>query len=118
MIDHLFFLAIGAIGWGLSLALYRPLALWAGWPLGTAQERLPALTRIVAFLSIAAGLALALVRGPFNGGVVIAVFGVALAIFWAGFLRVGAQSSLLFAPAAALSLLCAWGLAASGFQLS
>ncbi len=116
MIDPLFFLAVGAIGWGLALALYRPLALWAGWPRGTAQERLPAITRTLALASIAAGLALAIARGPLNGGIVILIFGVGLAVFWSGFLRVGAQSSLLLAPLSALALLTVWALALSGYS--
>ena len=37
----------------------------------------------------------------------IPVFGVAWAVFWIGFLRVGAQSALLLGPAAAL-LLAIW----------
>ena len=104
MIDQSFLLAVGAIGWGLSLATYRPLALRAGWPLGKAQERVPALTLIVAALSIAAGLALASARGALHGGVAIVLLGIALAVFWSGFLRVGAQSALFLAPAAALTL--------------
>jgi len=54
-------------------------------------------------------------RGPLNGGVVIVIFGVALAIFWCGFLRVGAQSALLFAPLSAVVLLIGWLLSALGF---
>lgn len=115
MIDHLFFLAVGAIGWGLSLASYRAIARFAGWPLGTAQERLPALTRILALASIAAGLVLAMARGPLNGGIVILIFGVGLAAFWSGFLRVGAQSALLLAPLSALALIGAWALATTGY---
>ncbi|MFN3625056.1 MAG: hypothetical protein ACK4TP_13465 [Hyphomicrobium sp.] len=114
VIDHLFFLAIGAIGWGLSLASYRAMAQMAGWPLGVAQERLPALTSLLALASIAAGLALAIARGPLNGGIVILIFGVGLAVFWSGFLRVGAQSALLLAPTAALALLGAWVIAPFG----
>jgi hypothetical protein len=115
VIDHLFFLAVGAIGWGLSLASYRAIAQMAGWPLGAAQERLPALTSTIALASIAAGLALAMARGPLTGGIVILIFGVGLAVFWSGFLRVGAQSALLLAPLAALSLVGAWTLAISGY---
>jgi hypothetical protein len=108
MIDQSFLLAVGAIGWGLSLATYRPLALKAGWPLGKAQERVPALTLIVAALSIGTGLAVATARGALSGGVAIVLLGVALAVFWSGFLRVGAQSALFLAPLAALALvLCA-----------
>jgi hypothetical protein len=36
------------------------------------------------------------------------VFGLALGLFWSGFLRVGAQTALLLAPLATLVLLAAW----------
>ena len=36
-----------------------------------------------------------------HGGLVILMFGLALAVFWSGFLRVGAQSALLLAPLSA-----------------
>ncbi|HET6321733.1 MAG TPA: hypothetical protein VFF87_06750 [Hyphomicrobium sp.] len=108
MVDLQFFLAVGAIGWGLSLAAYRPLARRTGWPLGTAQASLPAVTLSLALACIAVGLALAILRGTAGGGFVIAVFGVALAVFWSGFLRVGAQTSLLLAPLAALALVALW----------
>ena len=104
MIDQSFLLAVGAIGWGLSLATYRPLALRAGWPLGKAQERVPALTLIVAALSIVTGLAVANSHGALHGGIAIVILGVALAVFWSGFLRVAAQSALFLAPLAALAL--------------
>jgi hypothetical protein len=114
MIDQSFLLAVAAIGWGLSLATYRPLALKAGWPLGKAQERVPALTLIVAALSIAAGLVVATSRGALHGGVAVILLGIALAVFWSGFLRVGAQSALLLAPLAALALGLSWVLAGVG----
>lgn len=114
MVDHLFLLAVGAIGWGLALATYRPIALRAGWPLGTAQAMVPALTLVIALVSIAAGLAFAVARGPLHGGLIIVIFGVALAVFWSGFLRVGAQSALLLAPLAVLALLISWPLGTSG----
>ena len=114
MVDQSFLLAVGAIGWGLSLATYRPLARRAGWPLGKAQERVPALTFIVAALSIAAGLIVAASRGALHGGVAIALLGIALAVFWSGFLRVGAQSALLLAPLAALTLVLCRLMAAVG----
>ncbi len=76
MVDLLFFLAVGAVGWGLSLATYRAVARWNGWPLGTAQTTVPALTMTVGILSAAIGLVFALARGPMHGGMVILVFGV------------------------------------------
>ncbi|MFA5899461.1 MAG: hypothetical protein WC829_10155 [Hyphomicrobium sp.] len=115
MIDLPFFLAIGAIGWGLSLATYRPIATRTGWPLGAAQRRLPALTLLIAIASIATGTALALTRGLGGGALVVVIFGLGLAVFWSGFLRVGSQSALLLAPLAAISLLGFWLYAASSY---
>jgi len=108
IVDLPFLLAVGAIGWGLSLATYRPIARRAGWPLGAAQEKLPALTLVIGLISVAVGLALALTRGVLDGGAAIVIFGLGLAVFWSGFLRVGAQSALLLAPLAALSLIGVW----------
>jgi hypothetical protein len=56
-------LAVGALGWGQSLATYRGLARRNGWPLGAAQATVPALTLILGILAAAAGLAFALARG-------------------------------------------------------
>ena len=107
MVDLVFFLAVGALGWGLSLATYRPVAQLNGWPLGAAQTALPALTLGAGVVSALIGLGFAIARGPAHGGLVILVFGLALAVFWSGFLRVGAQSALLLAPLSALALLIA-----------
>jgi hypothetical protein len=96
MVDHLFLLAIGALGWGLSLATYRALAERNGWPMGVLQSEAPA------------------ARGGMHGGWVILVFGLALGLFWSGFLRVGAQSALLLAPLAAVILLLSWLAGAAG----
>lgn len=114
MVDHLFFLAVGALGWGLSLATYRPVAQLNGWPLGAAQTALPALTLATGVVSALIGLVFALARGPLHGGLVILLFGLALAVFWSGFLRVGAQSALLLAPLSALALLIAWSAGLAG----
>lgn len=110
--DLPFFLAVGALGWGLALAFYRPAARYARWPAGTAQRHLPAFTTILALLAITTGVVFALARGIAGGGAVIALFGIALAVFWLGFLRVGAQSALLLAPAAAGVLVAACLIAA------
>lgn len=108
MVDVLFFLAVGALGWGGSLATYRSVAQRNGWPLGAAQTALPALTLATGVASALVGLIFAMARGPMHGGLVILLFGLALAVFWSGFLRVGAQSALLLAPLAAVALLIAW----------
>jgi hypothetical protein len=114
MVDHLFLLAVGAIGWGLALATYRELAHYNGWPLGEAQTTAPVTVTIIGLASIAPGLLLAMARGPLDGGVVIVLFGAALAVFWCGFLRVGAQTALLLAPLAATALLIGWLAAPAG----
>jgi hypothetical protein len=108
VIDSLFFLAVGAIGWGLALVSYRPLATAGGWPLGRVQALLPELAIATGFFSILAGLIYALSQGLFTGGLVVLLFAVGLAVFWTGFLRVGAQSALLLAPVAAAGLLLSW----------
>jgi hypothetical protein len=108
VVDPLFLLAVGAIAWGLSLATYRLIAARNGWPLGAVQAAAPAVPLAIGLVSLSVGLAYAASRGPTHGGLVIVLFGLALALFWSGFLRVGAQSALLLAPLAAIVLLIAW----------
>jgi hypothetical protein len=108
MVDHLFLLAIGALGWGASLATYRALAMRNGWPMGTLQSEQPALPILIGVISLGAGIAFAAARGGMHGGWVILVFGLALGVFWSGFLRVGAQTALLLAPLAAAVLVLGW----------
>jgi hypothetical protein len=108
MVDHLFLLAVGALGWGLSLATYRSIAELNGWPLGAVQANAPQFAVTLGLASIAIALPYAGTRGIAHGGVVIVLFGLALAAFWSGFLRVGAQTALLLAPLAAALLLLSW----------
>ncbi len=108
MVDPLFLLAVGAIGWGLSLTTYWLIARRNGWPLGAVQAAAPAVPLAIGLLSVCMGVVFAIARGPTHGGLVIVVFGLALALFWTGFLRVGAQTALLLAPLAAIALLVAW----------
>ena len=108
MVDHLFLLAIGALGWGASLATYRALAARNGWPMGTLQAQQPAVAVALGVISLGLGIVFAAARGGMQGGWVILLFGLALAVFWTGFLRVGAQTSLLLAPLAAALLLIGW----------
>jgi hypothetical protein len=112
MVDLLFFLAVGALGWGLSLATYRELAERAGWPMGALQAEHPQVPIALGIASLLAGIAFALARGGEQGGWVIVIFGLGLGLFWSGFLRVGAQSALLLAPLSALALLIGWLVAA------
>ena len=108
MIDSMFLLAVGAFGWGLSLATYRMFARSNGWPMGSLQADLPAVPILLGIVSFLTGLLFAAARGPELGGWVIVLFGVLLAIFWTGFLRVGSQVSLFLAPIATGLLLVGW----------
>lgn len=108
MIDNLFLLAVGAFGWGLSLLTYRLFARQNGWPMGALQADLPAVPVLIGLVALVLGLAFAALRGADYGGWLIVLFGLLLAIFWTGFLRVGSQISLFLAPAAAALLLIGW----------
>ena len=108
MIDNLFLLAVGAFGWGLSLATYRLFARSNAWPMGALQTDLPIVPVLVGILALAAGLIFASARGADEGGWVIIAFGLLLAVIWTGFLRVGSQISLLLAPVATFLLLLGW----------
>ena len=108
MIDTLFLLAVGAVGWGLSLMTYAFIARRTGWPMGSLHLDFPAVPAAIGFIALAAGLYFALIQRDTAGGWIIALFGVLLAIFWTGFLRVGSQVSLVLAPLAALLLIICW----------
>lgn len=108
MFDLAFVLAVGALGWGLSLATYRAFAERQDWPMGRWQVERPALTRAIGGTCAALAVLAAVNRlasGDPAGGILIIVFGIGWAIFWTGFLRTGAQSALLLAPTVALILL-------------
>ena len=110
-IDIGFVLAVSAFGWGLSLATYRLFAEWRGWPMGSWHRHRPRLPIACGVLAMSLVLLFALARGigghPLSGGAIL-LFGVAWAVFWTGFLRVGAQSALLLAPIAAGLLIVRW----------
>lgn len=111
VVDVGFILAVTAFGWGLSLSTYRLFASRRGWPMGSWQAEWPGMPVTLGLISVLLAALFSLARG--YGGYVISawaipVFGVAWAVFWTGFLRVGAQSALLLAPAAAALLLVRW----------
>ena len=107
MIDNLLLLAIGAFGWGLSLATYRLFARRKSWPAGALHVDLPAIPVVIGLFALVAALGFAAARGPGASGLIV-VSGLLLAIFWTGFLRVGSQVSLLLAPASAVLLILGW----------
>lgn len=108
MIDNLFLLAVAALGWGLSLATYAIFARRQDWPMGALQLDFPAVPFLLGSFSIAVALWFASSRGVESGGWVIVLFGILLAIFWTGFLRVGSQISLFLAPIATVLLITGW----------
>ena len=110
-VDVGFLLAVIALGWGLSLAVYRCFALRLKWPMGVWHRNRPSLPILVAAAAVAPATLFAAARG--YGGYTLSAwaipaFGVAWGAFWIGFFRVGAQSALLLAPAAALLLIWHW----------
>jgi len=110
-IDVGFVLAVVAFGWGLSLATYRLLATACRWPMGSWHHQRPGLLIALGGLSILFAALFALARaygGHWLSAAMIPVFGLAWAIFWTGFLRVGAQSALLLAPVAGALLILRW----------
>lgn len=108
MIDNLFLFAVGALGWGLSLATYSFFARRRGWPMGAVHLDFPALPVVLGVIALVFGLWFVAERGLDQGGWIILLFGLLLAVFWTGFLRVGSQVSLLLAPLATVCLLFGW----------
>jgi hypothetical protein len=108
MIDNLFLLAVAAFGWGLSLATYGLFARRHAWPMGALQIDFPAVPVLLGLFSILIAIWFATTRGVDAGGWVIVLFGILLAIFWTGFLRVGSQISLFLAPVATVLLITGW----------
>jgi hypothetical protein len=110
-IDVGFILAVVAFGWGLSLATYRRFATACRWPMGDWQQHCPARPIWIGGFAVLFAALFALARaggGHWLSAAAIPLFGLAWAIFWTGFLRVGAQSALLLAPAAGLLLVVQW----------
>ena len=112
--DLPFFLAVGALGWGLSLATYRMFASRYEWPMGEWHRNRPALPVLIGLLAFLFAVLFAAARGlsgvpgaPFAGWAIV-LFGCLLALVWTGFLRVASQVSLVAAPVAAVLLGIVW----------
>jgi hypothetical protein len=108
IVDLPFLLASASFGFGLSLAVYRWLAVYNDWPMGHLHANRPALPVSLGILCMLVALAFAAARGAQYGGWGIVVFGLLWALFWLGFFRVGSQLSLLLAPVATAMLLFSW----------
>jgi hypothetical protein len=112
--DLPFFLAVGAFGWGMSLATYRWFASRYDWPMGQWHRTRPALPILIGVLAMLGAVLFALARG-YSGvpGAAIAGWsiiggGLLLYLIWTAFLRVASQVSLLLAPVAAGLLVVSW----------
>ncbi|MEQ1576446.1 MAG: hypothetical protein ABL894_02230 [Hyphomicrobium sp.] len=116
MIDLPAVLAIAALGWGLSLCTYRYVAQRNGWPMGALHTDLPAVPATIGLVAIFVALAFASWRGTPEGGWVVVLFGVLLAFFWTGFLRVGSQVTLFLAPIATAVLIVIWMAIGPGYD--
>jgi len=116
MIDLPALVAIAALGWGLSLCTYRYFARRNGWAMGSLHADLPAVPAIIGLFAIFVALGFASWRGSPEGGWVVVLFGLLLAFFWTGFLRVGSQIALFLAPAATAVLIFLWLAIGPGFD--
>lgn len=107
-IDVLFFASSLALGWGLSLATYRAFAIRNEWPMGAWHHEKPLVPVLIGAFVVVLALLFAAARVAEAGGVWIVLAGVAWAVFWTGFMRVGSQMSLILAPAAAIVFFTMW----------
>jgi len=118
-VDLPFYFAVAAIGFGLSLMTYRPIARHYEWPMGAWHENHPSLPIIIGLISTTVGLLFMAARW-IDGGIYAAgalgLFGLGLAILWTAFLRVGSQISLILAPVCAGLLFVAWNFGTSALQ--
>ena len=118
-VDLPFYFAVAAIGFGLSLICYRWFARHYEWPMGAWHESHPTLPFFIGLASLTIGALFAAARWA-DGGVYaassIGMFGLALAILWTSFLRVGSQISLFLAPVFAGLLFVSWNFGTSALQ--
>lgn len=109
-VDIPFYLAIAAIGFGLSLMTYRIFARHYEWPMGSWQTKHPTLPILIGLVALLYGSWFAYSRwyDGMYASLAIGAFGLALAILWTSFMRVASQISLFLAPAAVATLFVAW----------
>jgi hypothetical protein len=111
-IDWMFWLAVAAFAWGLSLAMYRWFAIHNGWPMGEWQAHRPGLPIAIGLFSVFFAMLFALARGG-TSIYLLPVLGLVGALIWTAVTRVAAQSALLLAPISVVGLLVLWMTAAS-----
>lgn len=111
-IDWMYWLAVAAFAWGLSLATYRWFAIHNGWPMGEWQAHRPGLPIAIGLFSILFAMLFAIARGG-NSVYFLPFLGAFGALVWTALTRVAAQSALLLAPISVVALLVLWMTAAS-----
>lgn len=112
--NPLFLLAMAALGWGFSLAIYRPVARHFGWPMGVMQAHHPLAVTLIGIAALVFTF-LFIMMDP-NQRWPVLPLGLLFAMFWIGFLRVASQTALFLAPIAALLLGVVWASTDDGLR--
>jgi ribose/xylose/arabinose/galactoside ABC-type transport system permease subunit len=105
--DNLFYLAVMAFAFGLSLSTYRLFAIRNSWPMGAFHADLPAVPIMIGLVSVTVAILFAAARAETGGWIMVGV-GLVVGLLWTGLLRVGSQLSLFLAPLATGLLLLGW----------
>lgn len=111
-IDWMYWLAVAAFAWGLSLATYRWFAFHNDWPMGEWQAHRPGLPIAIGLFSVLCAVLFAVARGG-TSLYYLPLFGAVGALVWTALLRVAAQAALLLAPISVIVLLVLWMTAAA-----
>jgi hypothetical protein len=112
--NPLYLLATAALGWGFSLAIYRPVAMRYDWPMGIMQSRHPLWVSLLGTAALVLSF-LYIISDPTQRWPIL-VLGLLFALFWTGFLRVASQTSLFLAPISALLLGVVWASTEDGLR--
>jgi hypothetical protein len=112
--NPLYLLATAAFGWGFSLAIYRPIAMRSGWPMGMMQARHPLVVTLLGVAALVLSF-LYIMSDPTQRWPILGL-GLLFALFWTGFLRVASQTSLFLAPIASLLLGVMWAATDDGMR--
>lgn len=112
--NPLYLLAMATLGWGFSLAIYRPLAQRLGWPMGAMQARHPMMVTLIGIAALVFSFLFIMMDPPQRWPVL--PLGLLFSLFWLGFLRVASQTSLFLAPVAALLLGIIWASTDDGLR--
>lgn len=112
--NPLYLLATATFGLGFSLAIYRPVALRFGWPMGVMQSRHALFVMLLGLLALI--LTFAFIIGDTPQRWPVLVLGLLFALFWTGFLRVASQTALFLTPIAAFLFALTWASTEDGLR--